>query len=88
MTGDLAELNGVETKRLKEAVKWNIRRFPENFIFEMTKEEFENWRSQFMTSKSDLMGLRYAPFCFTEQGVRGDWPLAFSTCGRQLNVSL
>jgi hypothetical protein len=66
---DLAELYGVETKRLKEAIKRNIERFPEDFMFEMSKEEFENWRTQFATSKSDTMGLRYAPFCFTEQGV-------------------
>jgi hypothetical protein len=38
-------------------------------MFEMTKEELEIWRSQFATSKSDMMGLRYVPFCFTEQGV-------------------
>lgn len=66
---DLSELYGVETKRLKEAVKRNIGRFPEDFMFEMTKDELENWRSQFATSKSELMGLRYSPFCFTEQGV-------------------
>lgn len=66
---DLSVLYGVETKRLKEAVKRNIERFPEDFMFEMSKEEFENWRSQFATSNSDKMGLRYAPFCFTEQGV-------------------
>jgi hypothetical protein len=59
----------VETKRLKEAVKRNIGRFPSDFMFEMTKQELENWRSQFATSNSDLMGLRYAPYCFTEQGV-------------------
>jgi len=66
---DLAELYQVETKRLKEAVRRNINRFPEDFMFEMTKDEFENWRTQFATSKSEKMGLRYAPFCFTEQGV-------------------
>ena len=66
---DLAELYGVETKALKQSVKRNIERFPEDFMFEMTKEEFEIWRSQFVTSKSDKMGLRYSPFCFTEQGV-------------------
>ncbi len=65
---DLAELYGVETKRLKEAVRRNKERFPEDFMFEMTKEEFQNWRTQFATSK-DKKGLRYAPFCFTEQGV-------------------
>jgi hypothetical protein len=66
---DLSDLYGVETKRLKEAVKRNIERFPEDFMFELTKREFENWRSQIASSKSDRMGLRYAPFCFTEQGV-------------------
>jgi hypothetical protein len=66
---DLAELYGVETKVLKQAVRRNLNRFPEDFMFEMTKKEFENWRSQFVTSKEDKTGLRYAPFCFTEQGV-------------------
>jgi hypothetical protein len=66
---DLALLYGVGTKVLKQAVKRNTERFPEDFMFEMTKDEFENWRSQFVTSKSERMGLRYAPFCFTEQGV-------------------
>jgi ORF6N domain-containing protein len=67
---DLAELYGVETKRLKEAVRRNISRFPADFMFEMSKEEFENWRTHFASSNSDdRMGLRYAPFCFSEQGV-------------------
>ncbi len=66
---DLAELYGVDTKRLKEAVRRNIERFPTDFMFQMNKEELDNWRSQIASSKSDKMGLRYAPFCFTEQGV-------------------
>ena len=66
---DLANLYGVETKVLKQAVKRNIKRFPKDFMFEMTKLELENWRSQFVTSNSDKKGLRYMPFCFTEQGV-------------------
>jgi len=66
---DLAELYGVETKRLKEAVKRNLFRFPEDFMFELTKDEFENWRSQIATSNSDRMGLRYSPMAFTEHGV-------------------
>lgn len=66
---DLAEFYGVDTKVLKQAVKRNIERFPEDFMFEMSQEEFKNWRSQFVTSKSDIMGLRYAPFCFTNIGV-------------------
>ena len=59
---DLAVLYGVETKVLKQAVKRNKTRFPEDFMFEMTKKELEIWRSQFVTSKSDMKGLRYAPF--------------------------
>lgn len=67
---DLAELYEVETKYLKRQVKRNIERFPEDFMFELSQEEFTNWRSQFVTSNSsDKMGLRYAPFVFTEQGV-------------------
>lgn len=66
---DLAELYGVETKVLKQAVRRNLNRFPTDFMFEMDQEELENWRSHFVTSKEDTMGLRYAPFCFTEQGV-------------------
>jgi len=66
---DLAELYGVVTKVLKQAVKRNIGRFPVDFMFEMTDEELQNWRSQFVTSKSDMMGLRHSPFCFTEQGL-------------------
>jgi hypothetical protein len=66
---DLAELYGVETKRLKEAVRRNSFRFPEDFMFELTKVEFSNWRSQIATSNSDRMGLRYLPMVFTEHGV-------------------
>ena len=66
---DLAELYQVETRVLKQAVKRNLNRFPNDFMFELTKNEFENWRSQFVTSNSDKMGLRYAPMAFTEQGV-------------------
>ena len=66
---DLAELYGVETKALKRAVRRNINRFPDDFMFEMTKEELENWRYQFGTSNSKKMGLRIQPFVFTELGV-------------------
>jgi hypothetical protein len=66
---DLAELYGVETKALKQAVRRNIDRFPSDFMFKLTDTEFKNWRSQFVTSKSDKMGLRYNPMAFTEQGV-------------------
>ena len=66
---DLAVLYGIETKRLKEQVKRNFSRFPEDFMFELTKDEFANWRSQIATSNSDKIGLRYAPMAFTEHGV-------------------
>jgi hypothetical protein len=66
---DLAMLYQIETKVLKQAVKRNLSRFPEDFMFELTKSEFENWRSQFVTSNSDKMGLRYNPMAFTEHGV-------------------
>lgn len=65
---DLAELYQVETRRLNEQVKRNIERFPEEFMFQISKEEFENWKSQFATSK-DKMSLRKIPYAFTEQGV-------------------
>lgn len=66
---DIAAMYGVETKVLKQAVKRNIERFPIDFMFELDAEEFENWRSQFVISKSDKMGLRYRPYAFTELGV-------------------
>ena len=67
---DLSELYGVETKQLKRQVRRNIDRFPEDFMFELSDEEFQEWRSQFGTSnEGDKMGLRYAPYVFTEQGV-------------------
>ena len=66
---DLAELYGVETKRLKETVKRNMARFPKDFMFEMTATEFKKWKESAVLSAADKQGLRYAPFCFTEQGV-------------------
>jgi phage regulator Rha-like protein len=64
---DLAELYGVETKRLKEAVRRNKKRFPPDFMFELTKKEWINLRSQI--ASSSWGGLRYMPFAFTEHGV-------------------
>lgn len=66
---DIASLYGVETKVLNQAVKRNIRRFPDDFMFQMSEEEFRNWKSQFVTSKNERMGLRKIPFVFTEQGI-------------------
>jgi len=64
---DLAELYNVETKVLKQQVKRNIERFPGDFMFELTQEEFNSLRSQFVTSNRG--GTRYMPMVFTEQGV-------------------
>lgn len=69
LDSDLAELYGVETKVLKQAVRRNLIRFPEDFMFEMNKEELDSLRSQFVTSNQKRGGIRYLPFCFTEQGV-------------------
>ena len=65
---DLAYLYGVETKRLKEQVNRNIERFPDDFLFKLTREELNSLRSQFATS-SKRGGTRYLPFAFTRNGV-------------------
>ena len=66
---DLAELYGVETRTLNQAVKRNLQRFPEDFMFQMTSEELENWKSQIVISNKEKMGIRKPPLVFTEQGV-------------------
>ncbi|MBL7899121.1 MAG: ORF6N domain-containing protein [Crocinitomicaceae bacterium] len=66
---DLAELYGVQTKVLKQAVKRNIHRFPEDFMFELSDNEAEILRSQFVTSRLNWGGSRYLPMAFTEHGV-------------------
>lgn len=65
---DLATLYGVETRKLVQAVKRNIDRFPEDFMFQLTKDEFDLLRSQIVTSKQ-RGGRRYPPYAFSEQGV-------------------
>jgi hypothetical protein len=70
LDSDLAELYGVSTKRLNEQVKRNLTRFPEDFMFRLTKEEADSLRSQFATSKKGRRGgRRYEALCFTEQGI-------------------
>lgn len=64
---DLAELYGVETRVLNQAVRRNINRFPEDFMFKLTKEEFDNLKSQIVTSSWG--GARKLPGAFTEQGI-------------------
>jgi len=64
---DLAEMYGVETKRLKESVRRNLNRFPSDFMFELTQYEWQSLRTQFASSNKG--GIRYLPFAFTEQGI-------------------
>lgn len=66
---EIAALYGVETKVFNQAVKRNIERFPDEFRFQLTEEEFNNLRSQFVTSRFEHGGRRYLPYVFTEQGV-------------------
>ncbi|GJL52945.1 MAG: DNA-binding protein [Nitrospirales bacterium] len=67
---DLADLYSVETKVLNQQVKRNISRFPKDFMFQLTRRELEEWRSQIVTSNpSAKMGLRRQPYAFTEPGV-------------------
>jgi hypothetical protein len=66
---DLAALYEVETRTLNQAVKRNIDRFPPEFMFQLTKEEMENWKSQIVISNRERMGLRKPPLAFTDYGV-------------------
>jgi hypothetical protein len=67
---DLADLYGVATKVLNQAVRRNYARFPEDFMFQLSQAEFEDWRSQIVTSNPGAkMGVRRKPYAFTEQGV-------------------
>jgi len=69
LDADLAELYGVATKVLIQAVKRNMERFPDDFMFQLDRQEFDNLRSQIVTSSSAWGGRRYRPYAFTEQGV-------------------
>ncbi len=70
LAGDLAELYGVEVRRLNEQVKRNSKRFPEDFMFQLTKEETDFLRSQFAILKNDRgQHQKYLPYAFTEQGI-------------------
>ena len=69
LDSDLAALYGVEIKVMNQAVKRNIGRFPSDFMFQLTGEEWNSLRSQIVTSKNSRGGRRYIPYAFTEQGV-------------------
>ena len=69
LDADLAELYDVPTKAFNQAIQRNMDRFPEDFMFQLTEEDFAGLRSQFVTSKKGRGGRRYLPYVFTEQGV-------------------
>ncbi len=69
LDSDLANLYDIETKNLNKAVKRNLDRFPNDFMFQLTDEEWESLRFQFGTSKEGKGGRRFNPYVFTEQGV-------------------
>ena len=75
---DLAMLYGVTTSRLNEQVKRNIKRFPDDFMFQLAKEEFEIWKSQFATSNSIIMGARKRPYSLCD----GTYCAVRQLCGR------
>jgi hypothetical protein len=100
---DLAELYGVPTGALNQAVKRNIRRFPESFMFQLTKTEFENWKSQTVISNTEedvflksqigiskisKMGTRKLPYAFTENGVAMLSSVLRSPLAIQMNIGI
>lgn len=87
LDGDLAELYQVETKQLVRAVRRNVDRFPVDFMFQLSKEEFEILRCQFGTS-SQWGGRRYPPYAFTEQGVAMLSSVLRSKRAAQVNVEI
>ena len=83
---DLAELYGTETKYLKRSVKNNMKRFPSDFMFELTKDEFDSLRCNFSTSKRG--GVRYMPFAFTEHGVAQLSSVLSSDIAIEVNIQI
>ena len=83
---DLAMLYGVETKNLNKAVKRNIERFPENFMFQLTKEEWNNLRFQIGTFRNDIR--KFLPYAFTEQGVAMLSSVLKSKQAIQINIQI
>ncbi len=83
---DLALMYNVEAKSLKQSVRRNINRFPEDFMFELTEIEFNSLRSQIVTSNRG--GLRYMPFAFTEQGIAMLSSVLNSEKAIEVNISI
>ncbi len=88
LDSDLAKLYGVETKVLNQAVKRNLRRFPDDFMFQLSVEEHQSLRSQFVTSKEGKGGRRYQPFVFTENGVAMLSTVLKSETAIEINIAI
>jgi DNA-binding PadR family transcriptional regulator len=88
LDADLAILYGVPTKRLNEQVQRNKKRFPSDFMFQLTPAEVERLRSQFATSKTGSGGRRYRPYAFTEQGVAMLSSVLHSERAIQVNIAI
>ena len=86
LDSDLAALYEVETRTLNQAVKRNIERFPIHYMFQLTKEEWQNQRSQFVTFKNDIR--KYPPYVFTEQGVAMLSSVLRSKRAIQINIQI
>ncbi|MCS2335435.1 ORF6N domain-containing protein [Bacteroides sp. BFG-606] len=85
---DLAEMYGVETRALNQAVKRNIDRFPVDFMFQLTDEETEIWKSQIVITNSIKMGVRRNPYAFTELGVAMLSSVLNSKTAIQINMGI
>ena len=88
LDADLAILYAVPTKRLNEQVRRNTKRFPSDFMFQLTVKEMDRLRSQFATSKPGPGGRRYRPFVFTEQGVAMLSSVLHSERAIQVNIAI
>ena len=84
---DLADLYGVEVKKLKQSVRRNINRFPTDFLFELTREEYNSLRSQFVTLKRGQHS-KFLPFAFTEQGVSMLSSVLHSETAIMMNIAI
>ena len=85
---DLAEMYGVETRTLNQAVKRDVDRFPEDFMFQLTDEETQNWKSQIVITNSVKMGMRRNPYAFTELGVAMLSSVLNSKTAIQINMGI
>jgi hypothetical protein len=88
LDADLASLYEVETRRLNEAVRRNRDRFPEDFMFQLSREEDESLRSQIATSNEGRGGRRYRPYAFTEQGIAMLSTVLRSKRAIQVNIAI